>query len=213
MRKVFEFLRVLVAQLGTLILFWTLLWIFGLKVAIAGSIVFVLVDGTRRILFRAGFPALYLLTSGLTIIFGAIDLYAETPFMIKYEAVITNLVVAGVFAWGARGEKAMFQEIAEEQSNEAFPDRADIRYFFKLMTLVWAVYFVIRAGVYLWLGTIMPMERLLTIRPIIGFASMGCMLALSFQGQRLFDLLARRGFLPVVVEPAAEALVEPPVNP
>ena len=164
MRRILGFLRVLVAQLGTVILFWTLLWTFGLKVAIAGSIVFVLIDGTRRVIFRAGFPALYLLTSGLTIIFGAIDLYSQTPFMIKYEAVITNLVVAGVFAWGARGEKAMFQEIAEEQTNEKFPDRADIRFFFKLLTWIWAGYFLVRAGVYLWLGAILPIERRSTRR-------------------------------------------------
>jgi intracellular septation protein A len=206
MNRLLSFLRMLVTQFGTLILFWSLLWIFGLKVAIAGSIVFVVIDGVRRIVTHAGFPAIYLLTSGLTLVFGSIDLYSQTPFMIKYEAVITNLVLAGVFAFGARGRKSMLQDIAEQQSGEAFEDRADIRYFLKLMTWMWAGYFVFRAGLYLWLGEIMPMERLLTIRPIIGFVTLGGMMLLSFQGQRLFALMEKWGMLPKEPEqPAAAA--------
>ena len=46
-------------------------------------------------------------------IFGSIDLFAQTPFMLKYEAVITNIVTGIAFVAGARGAKPMLQEIAE----------------------------------------------------------------------------------------------------
>jgi intracellular septation protein A len=205
MAQILSFIRNVVAQLGTVILFWALFWTAGLKAAIAGSIAFILIDGARRLIRRTGFPPLYLLTSGLTIGFGAIDLYAKTPFMIKYEAVITNLVIAGALTLGARGEKAMFQELAEQQAKEAFPDRADIRLFFKLMTLVWAGYFVMRAGIFLWVGAVMPIERALVVRQIIGYASLAGMMLLSFQGERIFAWLGRLGVLPAG-EPPAEPI-------
>ncbi len=201
MKEILTAVRGIAAQLATVILFWTLLWLFGLKVAIAASIVFVVIDSTRRLITRAGFPALYLLTSGLTLVFGAIDLYSKTPFMIKYEAVITNLVIAVTFALGTRGEKSMIQKVAEQQVKEGFPDRADIRAFFKLMTWAWALYFVLRATLYFWMGQVMPIERVLQIRPIIGFASLAVMMVLSFfLGEKLFHLAQRLGLVPRVEE-------------
>jgi intracellular septation protein A len=190
--------RLIVEQLGTLALFYLLLFSFGLKAAIAGALIFVIADGVRRHLQKAGFPKLYLLTSALTFIFGGIDLLSHTPFMIKYEAVITSLIVAATFAYGARGPRSMMQELAEQQGRETFPDRADVRAFFKLMTLAWAGYFIVRAIVYFWIGEVWPIERVMTIRPILGGANLLMMILLSLQGRRLFMLFRRLGLLPGV---------------
>jgi intracellular septation protein A len=196
MRRVLNALRFIVEQLGTLILFYLLLYSLGLKAAIAGALVFVVADGVRRHIWKLGFPKLYILTSALTFIFGGIDLLSDTPFMIKYEAVITSLVIAATFALGARGAKSMMQEIAEQQSRESFPDRADVRAFFRMMTLAWAGYFVIRAIGYFWIGEVWPIERVMSVRPILGTASLLVMMAISFQGRRLFMLCRRLGLLP-----------------
>ncbi|MGB8839726.1 MAG: septation protein IspZ [Aliidongia sp.] len=197
MRRVLNAGRVIVEQLGTLILFYLLLYSLGLKAAIAGALVFVVADGARRHIWKLGFPKLYILTSALTFLFGGIDLLSHTPFMIKYEAVITSLVIAATFALGAGGGKSMIQEIAEQQSKQSFPDRADVRAFFKLLTLAWAGYFVIRAIVYFWIGEIWPIERVMSVRPILGGASLLVMMAISFQGRRLFLLCRWLGLFPV----------------
>lgn len=196
MARVLNAGRFIVEQFGTLMVFYLLLYSLGLKAAIAGALIFVVADGARRHIRKLGFPKLYILTSALTFIFGGIDLLSHTPFMIKYEAVITSLVVAATFAWGARGAKSMMQELAEQQSKQAFPDRADVRAFFKLMTLVWAGYFVIRAVAYFWIGEVLPIERVMSVRPILGGASLLVMMAISFQGRRLFMLCRRLGLLP-----------------
>jgi intracellular septation protein A len=196
MARVLRAGRLIVEQLGTLMLFYLLLFSFGLKAAIAGALVFVVADGVRRHLQKVGFPKLYVLTSALTFIFGGIDLLSHTPFMIKYEAVITSLVIAATFAYGARGPKSMMQELAEQQGRETFPDRADVRAFFKLMTLTWTGYFVIRAIAYFWIGEVLPIERVMAIRPILGGASLLAMIALSLQGRGLFMLCRRLRLLP-----------------
>jgi uncharacterized membrane protein len=134
----------------------------------------------------------------LAIVFGTIDLLSQAPFMLKYEAVITNIATGIAFVLGSRGEKPMLQELAEQRRG-AFPDRPDVREFFRLFTLLWSVYFFVKAGVYLWLGAILPMAQAVLLRSIIGSASMAAMVAVRFsQGRRLFSLCRRLGLLPVL---------------
>jgi intracellular septation protein A len=174
---------------------------FGLKVAIAATIGFIVVDAARRVWRHIPFTRIYLLTSSLAIVFGSIDLYSQTPFMLKYEAVITNVATGIAFVAGARGAKPMLQEIAEQRSGP-FPDRADIRYFFRLFTLLWAGYFFTKAAVYLWLGAVLPLGRAMLVRSVLGSVSLGFMLVISItQGRRLFLLCRRVGLLPAVEEP------------
>jgi intracellular septation protein A len=196
MQRLRAVLSFILWEFGPLIALLALSSAFGLKTAIAGTIAFVAADAARRLWLRIPFTRIYLLSSGLAIIFGTIDLLSQTPFMLKYEAVITNAATGIAFIAGARGDKPMLQEIAE-QRREAFPDRPDIRTFFRLFTLLWAAYFFLKAGVYLWLGAVLPPRQAMVLRSIIGSISMGVMVVLSItQGRRLFFLCRRLGLLP-----------------
>jgi intracellular septation protein A len=183
-------------EIGPLLIFWVLMYTVDLKVAIAVGVVLLLGDAAFR--YWRGMPItkLYVLSGGLTVLFGVIDLWAQTPFMLQYEDVITSLVIAVVFAWGARGEKSAIQTMVEQQNPGALDDGPDIRRFFKLFTWLWAAYFVLKAAVYLWLGAILPMDQALTVRPIVGTASLGAMLLLSWKARSVFDFAERIGLLP-----------------
>jgi len=75
--------------------------------------------------------------------------------------------------------------------------------------LFWSSYFFIKAAVYLWLGLILPLERALALRVVIGNVSLVAMLALSFLGgRRLFFLCRWLGLLPTV--DLAEATADSP---
>ena len=183
------------ADFGGLIVFYALLWTLGLKAAIAGTIIFLCFDVIRRHRAKLGFPRIYILSGALAVVFGVIDLVSTSPFMIKYEAVVSSLAVGAMFAAGARG-KSIIQELVEQREGEPFEDRADIRRFFQLLTLLWAGYFVVKAGVYVWMGEVMPIDRVMEVRPIVGTASLVAMVALMSQGRRLFELARRIGLLP-----------------
>lgn len=187
-------------EFGPLLVFWILLWTVDLKIAIAVGVICMLADAAYRRWRGLPITKLYLLSSGLTLFFGCIDLFAETPFMLKYEDVITSVIIATIFAWGARGEKSMLQGLVEQQQGDNFEDGPDIRRFFKLFTLLWASYFLLKAIVYLWLGEILPMEEALTVRPVIGMVSLGAMVLLSLKAQMLFDFAVKIGILPKVVD-------------
>src|ERR1700679_877998 len=100
MGKIASLLRFVLSEFGPLIAFWILMATLGVKIAIAGSLIVILFDAAWRRRRNVSFTRLYRLTSGLTLVFGAIDLMSTTPFMLQYEAVITNMATGAAFAIG-----------------------------------------------------------------------------------------------------------------
>jgi intracellular septation protein A len=111
MPKVVAAARFALAEFGPLIVFCTLALMLGVKPAIPGSILFIVADAAWRWRTGLAFTRLYLLTGGLTLVFGAIDLAATSPFMLKYEATVTNVATGAAFVAGAMGEKPIIQEV------------------------------------------------------------------------------------------------------
>ena len=203
MSRILAAARFALAEFGPLIVFWILVATLGVKPAILGSILFIVADAIWR--WRKGltFTRLYLLVSGLTLVFGLIDLASTSPFMLKYEAVITNAVTGLAFVAGALGEKPIIQEVAE-QRGETFVATDEVRAFFRLFTLVWAAYFFLKTAFYLWAVWTLPMLEAMALRSIVGSVSLGVMIAVSTtQGRRLFFLCRRLGLLP---KPATRSL-------
>lgn len=197
MSKILAIGKFIAFEFGPLVAFWILALTIGVKAAILGSILVILVDSGLRWRRGLGFTRLYVLTSGLTLVFGAIDLMSATPFMLKYEAVVTNFAVGGVFAIGAFGAKPLLQEVAEQREGQPFPNVPEVRRFFQIFTLFWAAYFFARVALYAWLTWTLPMTEAMAVRSLLGGVSLGLMIALSVtQGRRAFFLLRRLGLLP-----------------
>ncbi len=189
-------LGILLQEFGGVILFWIMLRQFGLKPAIAATMLFVLLDGARRLLRGLTFTKIWILSNTLVLICGVIDLRAASPFMIRYEAVLTNLVAATVFLIGAFGSKPMTQEIAEDWQGSAFEAGTNRRLFFTAFTLVWAGYFFVKALAYLWLAQVLPFQQALAVRSVAGTASFVIMVLISMQGRRIYALAQRWRLLP-----------------
>src|ERR1700723_3174263 len=105
MTKLVAVARFALAEFGPLIVFWLLAMTLGVKPAILGSIVFIIADAVWR--WRKGlkFTRLYLLVSALTLVFGFVDLLATSPFMLKYEGAVSN-VVTGIALSAALWERS-----------------------------------------------------------------------------------------------------------
>jgi intracellular septation protein A len=212
MTKLAAVARFALAEFGPLIVFWLLTLAFGVKPAILGSIVFILADAVWRWRKRLTFTRLYLLISALTLIFGFVDLVATSPFMLKYEATVSNVATGIAFVVGALGEKPIIQEVAE-QRGQNFVATDETRAFFRLFTLVWAAYFFLKAVLFAWMAWTMPMLEAMALRSVIGGVSLGLMIAVSTtQGRRLFFLCRRFGLLPKATpaEPGGQSLAHNP---
>lgn len=184
-------------EFGPLAAFWILSLTSGVKAAIVGAIVVMLSDAAWRFSRRLPFTRLYKLVSGLTLAFGVVDLFSAQPFLLKYEAVATNLVVAAAFVYGAFGEKPMMQEVAEQRETGAFPNSPEVRRFFQLFTLFWAAYFGLKATLFFAFAWTMPMTEAMAWRSLVGGVSLGLMIALSVtQARNMFFLMRRWRWLP-----------------
>ena len=205
MSRLLAVARFVLAEFGPLLVFWTLATMLGVKPAILGSILFIVADAAWRRVKRLTFTRLYLLVSALTLVFGFVDLLSTSPFMLKYEAAISNAATGLAFAAGALGEKPILQEVAE-QRGESFVATNEVRAFFRLFTLVWAAYFFLKAAAFFWMAWTMPMLEAMALRSLIGGVSLGLMIAVSTtQGRRLFFVCRRLGLLPKPDEPARSA--------
>lgn len=180
-------------QFGGLILYWITLLIFGVKPAIAVALAFVMVDGARRLMARQPLPPIWLIANGAAILFGLIDLYARTPFMIRYEGAIFNLGWAVAFAVGTFGKEPLVLQFARHRSPD-IPDRPEIIRFFRAFTIAWSLFFVMRAVAFLWIMDGYPLARAIAIRAAFGWISMGVMVLISFNGRRVFELCQSLGF-------------------
>ena len=137
------------------------------------------------------------------------SLASTSPFMLKYEAAISNAATGLVFVAGARGDKPIMQEAAEQRGHN-FVATKEIRAFFRLFTLAWAAYFFLKAALFAWMAWTMPMLEAMALRSAIGGVSLGLMIAVSVtQGRRLFFLCRRLGVLPKPEAPAQGAAALP----
>lgn len=194
MNRVSKILTVIIRTFGGLVLFLVVNASFGLKPAIAATLAFVVFDGLRHAIQRKPVTKLWVVSNGLALVFGAIDLHAANPFMLRYEASISNLATGIFFTIGSFGAKPMIQQIAEDRQGYAFPpDRPDLRAFFRVFTLSWAGYFFIKAGVYLWLAQTMSLSQAAGLRSLIGSASLVLMLAISYRGSTIREVCVRYG--------------------
>ena len=205
--------RFALAEFGPLIVFWALAAWLGVKPAILGSILFIVADAAWRWLGGLTFTRLYLLVSALTLVFGLIDLASTSPFMLKYEAAISNAATGLVFFAGALGDKPIMQEAAEQRGH-SFVVTKEIRAFFRLFTLVWAAYFFLKAALFAWMAWTMPMLEAMALRSVIGGVSLGLMIAVSVtQGRRLFFLCRRLRLLPKPESSATSVAALPAIPP
>ena len=136
-------------------------------------------------------------TVAMTLIFGAVDLYSQESFLFKYEPAITSLLTGGFFIWSMRGGRSLLQDFynASPQAKER-PLTRDLIGYFRLVTVVWTGYFVLKAGAYVWMAQVYTIEQGLLIRTLVGTVSLYVMLGITLlAGRFLFPTLQRRGWL------------------
>ena len=178
-----------------IVVFYLLMWAVGIKAAIAGTLVFVLLDIVRRRRQKVGFPRLYVLTTGLAIVFGVIDLVSKTPFMLKYEGAVSTFVVGVTFALGARGT-SIIEELVVQKSGLDALDFPHAHRFFQLLTATWAVYYLCLSAFYAWVGVTFPYKRAILIRQVASFVGLGFMMLVSVNGKALHGFFRALRLIP-----------------
>jgi intracellular septation protein A len=200
----------LLADFAPLLVYYGAEYVWGLQVALVLSIAWVFGECAYKVARRQPFTLFFVFTSGITILFGAIDLYLQRNALFRYEPVATNFLVGAFFLSTLFFGKALIQEMAEKQGRALGPLDPDKVYYFRFLTVVWSIYFWAKAAAYLWIARQYSMEQLTLVRIFAGSASMYALLFASVALSRPIRRgLYRLGLAPSARRPAAGAAQTP----
>jgi uncharacterized membrane protein len=195
------FVAFLFKNFGPLLGFYAGQHLWGLRGGIAVGGAVTVGELVYQLARRQKLTQLFLLSASLTLGFGAIDLWLTEPRFLRFESVVSNVIVGTYFAASLVGAKPMLEELYERNIRPGAPARPQVKAYLRGLTFVWAGYFFAKAGLYTWLAMRYPLERAMAIRSVVGVASFGALLV----GERLvrkplFKTLAARGLLGEVEE-------------
>lgn len=177
-----RFVFALLRDFGPLIVFVVANHFFGTKLAIAASMTAALAEFGYCKYRKQQLKTFFLFSIISTLIFGGINLYQETPFLVGYEPVITNVMTGLFFLASLFIGKPIIQEFAERAMSEPKPFVGNRLFYVRFLTWVWVGYFFVKAGFYAWVVAIMPFEQALATRAVVGQVSLVALIA----GERLF---------------------------
>lgn len=166
-----------------LIAFYSINHYWGLKSAIAVSVIVTIIEIVYKKNNKKEISILFKYCAGMTLIFGAVDLYAQDSFLFKYESCVTNIITGLFFASSLWRTKPILQDFYEKTPNakEITPERA---VYFRFITKIWVGYFFVKAAAYFWVAQNYTIEQGLVIRTILGSGSFYLMLFLSTAGAK-----------------------------
>jgi len=171
---------------------------FGLKAAIVVSLLWIFIELLVRLWTHSKPTAIFWVSAGVTAVFGGLELYLDNSFFIKIETGATNLIFAMLFGQSLLRERSLVQELAERREpslSEADP--RDRKFFFKLLTSIWTLYYLIRAGVFTWLNFHQTFTSAIYLRLALGATSFWILLLASiFLSPFLWRLMRKAGWMP-----------------
>lgn len=161
----------------------------GEKPAIAVAVIIALIQLLFHLIFRWPITAFFGLATFFTLIFGGTDLLIASPRYFRLEGFAQNLCIGVLFLYTLKTHRSMIWRLAMAIPEEYRPalHREDERYLARL-TLVWALYFILKAVAFLILAFEVDLGKLYVIRTTIGTGSA----VLLFLGEILYRKKFRR---------------------
>jgi len=199
MEKIKGVLKFLLLNFGPLIVFYAINKFFDFKIAVICSIAFVGFEFLYLRIAKKPISSFFIFSSLLVVVFGLLDIFLAQAFFFKLEAGILNLISAAYFALSLFRPKSIIEEVARQkgQASTEHKLQEDQTFFFKVLTSVWVVYFLVKAGAFTWVNFTTDMQDGLIYRMTLGPLSFWVLLGLSYGlGPTLWRTLERCKLMP-----------------
>ena len=156
----------------------------AIAVAIAVTIVHLLISRIRRI----PLSPFFVVAAVFTVLFGSIDLMVRTPRFFRLEPAFQNGLIGAAFLFTLVTKIPLAEWFAKALPEQVRPSLdQDSRPYLLKVTIVWIVYFFLKAALYLYLAFHVDLGRLVILRALIGGGSLAAM----FVGEILYRKLIR----------------------
>ena len=181
---------------GPLIVFYLVNHFYGLRIAVVAGVISGFLEVGYQLIRRKKITNLFKFTLLVTIVFGVLDLTMNSPVFFKYESVITNIITGVFFSLTIWAPKSVIQEFMEKRRGIEITDpNAVLRC--RIITVIWALYFFIKAGFYVYVSSRYSIERAMIIRSTLGTGSFYALLGLSLVfGKKVISYFQKIGMLP-----------------
>lgn len=182
---------------GPLIVFYIANHFWGLKSAIAFALIFTVAEIIHYKIAEKEITTFFKFSLTMTFIFGILDLTLDNAFFYKIEATVTNLFTAILFGITLFQPTPLVQQFAEQQGRTSKDQSMDKTFFFRLLTFVWTIYFIVKAALYLWINLNSDVEQGIIVRAVVGNISLAIMLFVSIGLARpIWNLMVRLKIMP-----------------
>lgn len=199
MEKIKGILKFLFLNFGPLIVFYSINKFFDFKIAVICSIVFVGFEFLYLKISKKTISSFFIFTSLLVVVFGLLDIFLAQAFFFKLEAGILNLISAAYFALSLFRPKSIIEEVARQkgQASAEHKLQEDQTFFFKVLTALWTVYFLVKAIAFMWVNFTTDIQEGLIYRMTLGPLSFWVLIGLSYGlGPTLWRTLERYKLMP-----------------
>ncbi len=171
---------------GPLIVFIAFEHLVGLLAAIISGIVSGVILVAWQIIRERKISSFTAFIAASVVGFGMLDLHYQTGFFVKIEPALGNALSGCFFLGTVLVGRPIVIELAEKAMGRSIPVTAHP--YLRNWTIVWGLFFFVRAAVFVWMAHSLSIDRSLAVRAIVG--------PLSFGGMFLVEMATRRLFFP-----------------
>jgi len=179
MNNVMNTVRMLAVELLPTLIFVVVQHFWGLKLGIVAALLITVIAVMIMIIRQIRPSALFIFSIVFIIVSSVIDLTSHNPFLFKYEPVVSNMIFGIFFFQSCFWGTPLITELASKIM--PIEGRGTLAYL-RGLTMVWALQFMLKAGLYFGVIQYFSLEETLFIRLVIG---KGFFLGLLF-GERIF---------------------------
>lgn len=165
-KRFFEFIA---KNFATPIVFYIVFQRLGVKPAIAFGVSVAGLQILAHVYFRWRLSFFFILATGLTVVFGSLDLMVSEPRFFRLEAFFQNFVLGLIFLASLGSQRPMAWRLARSLPVEFQPDFSRLgKQYFLILTQIWGGYLLIKSALFLYLAFRVDLGRLYLFRVVVG---------------------------------------------
>ncbi|QED23101.1 septation protein IspZ [Candidatus Deianiraea vastatrix] len=167
-----------------ILIFYIVNHFYGTKFALISAIITVILQVIFFRIKKIKISNFFKFSAIITIIFSICDLYLQKTLLFKYESALTNAFTGIYFACSLRNKETIIAKFAKPWMTE------NLDGYFRKLTIVWSIYFLVKAIIYAIIAHHYALEKLLILRLIFGKISFWILLFISIYGRRILKFIS-----------------------
>ena len=172
-QRIFDVVRYLFLNFATPVVFYLVFHWKGAKLAITFALCVTLIQAGAHGVYRQRFSPFFMLSSGLILVFGLVDLLLRDPQFFRFEPSVQNFLLASIFLlaqWRRFPVIRVFVQALPKKLQSEFLEPDD--QYLRRLTWVWIAYLYFKGFFFLYLALHVDLGDLILLKSGLGTGSL-----------------------------------------